>query len=113
MIKFFLVCIIFTIIGAFGGFFFKKTASSSKSILKILFSPYLYVGGMLYVMGGLLNIWALKKLPYTVVLPLTSITYIWTMLISYFILKEKITKKKITGVLCIVLGAALLGFMHS
>jgi len=42
------------------------------------------------------------------VLPLTSITYIWTMLVSYLALKEKITKNKIIGVILICVGAVLL-----
>ena len=45
---------------------------------------------------------------YSVVLPLTAITYIWTLVISNRILKEKISRKKIVGVLCILVGAILI-----
>ncbi|MFR2167688.1 MAG: hypothetical protein ACLS5W_07540 [Coprococcus sp.] len=47
----------------------------------------------MYLVSALLNIYVLRYLDYSVVLPLTSVTYIWTMVISYFILKEKISKK--------------------
>jgi uncharacterized membrane protein len=50
----------------------------------------------------------LRFMEYSVVLPLTSITYIWTMLVSYLFLKEKITARKIAGVCLIVIGATVL-----
>lgn len=109
MYKYLLLCLVMTVFGAFGGFFFKKAADSGTSILKILLSPYLYVGGVIYVISAVLNIIALKGLNYTVVLPITAITYVWTLVISYFILKEKLSGKKIAGVILIIVGALILG----
>lgn len=103
-----LLCIACTLMGAFGGFFFKKASEGKKNILLVAFSPYLYLGGGLYSGAALLNIQLLKILKYTVVLPLTSITYIWTLFISYFLLKEKITIRKMTGILFIIAGAVLI-----
>lgn len=59
------------------------------------------------MISALLNIFVLRYLDYSVVLPLTSITYVWTMIISYLILKESITKRKIAGVALILVGAVL------
>ena len=56
--------------------------------------------------SAVMNIWILRYLDYSVVLPLTSLTYIWTMILSYIILKEKISKK-IVGVLLILIDAVL------
>lgn len=95
-----------TAMGAIASIFFKK-ASGSNNILGVLKNPNLYIGGFLYCTAALLNIYVLKFLDYSVVLPLTSITYIWTMVLSFFMLNEKISKKKILGVLCIILGAIL------
>jgi len=64
----------------------------------------------LYLLSAVLNIYVLKYLDYSVVLPLTSITYIWTMVLSYFSLKERITAKKVLGVALIVGGAVLVSF---
>ncbi|MDT8716197.1 EamA family transporter [Clostridium sp. 19966] len=94
-----------TIMGAFGGYTLKLATSSTDKIYSVMFSKWFYIGGMLYVTSALLNIYVLKLLPYTVVLPLTSITYIWTLTISYFLLNEKITKYKIIGIIFIMLGA--------
>lgn len=67
----------------------------------------LYIGGILYLLGAVMNIWVLRFWDYSVVLPLTSLTYIWTMVLSYIILKEKISAKKIVGVILILAGAIL------
>lgn len=93
-----------TLMGAIASIFLKR-ASSSENFIKMLMNMNLYVGGGLYVASALLNIVVLRYLNYSVVLPLTSVTYIWTMVLSYMVLKEKISKKKIIGVICIIIGA--------
>lgn len=95
-----------TAIGSIASLFLKK-ASGNENFLKMLFNFNLYVGGGLYLLSAVLNIYVLKYLDYSVVLPLTSITYIWTMVLSYFSLKERITVKKVFGVALIVGGAVL------
>lgn len=104
MTVYFAVLIVMTILGAVASLYLKK-ASGAENMIQMLKNVHLYIGGFLYLSSALLNIWILKYLEYSVVLPLTSFTYIWTMLLSYFILKEKITKKKIAGVIFIVIGA--------
>ena len=71
-------------------------------------NPNLYIGGFLYIIAAFLNIYILKILDYSVVLPLTSFTYIWTMLIAKFFLHETINKNKIIGIICIIFGAFIL-----
>ncbi len=93
-----------TILGSVASLFLKK-ASGSESFVIMLKNVNLYIGGFLYLMSAVLNIWILRYLDYSVVLPLTSFTYIWTMAISYMVLNEKITKKKISGVCLILIGA--------
>jgi len=108
MLNIILLLIVLTLSGALGGYCFKKAASSSDTIIKVIFKPILYAGGFFYILGAALNIVVLKKLPYTVVLPLTSLTYIWTLIIAHFALKEKITRLKIIGVILILAGSVLL-----
>lgn len=97
---------IMTFLGSLASFFLKK-ASSSAYISALLKNRNLYIGGVLYVISALINIYVLKFLPYSVVLPLTSLTYIWTMVFSYFYLKEKVNNKKVIGVFIILFGAIL------
>lgn len=98
----------FTLLGAFGGFFFKKSTKST-SVFGIIKSPFLYLGAGFYVLGAVLNIIVLKYLPYSVVLPITSITYMWTLILSLFLLKERITKLKVSGVALIIIGSIFIG----
>ncbi|WP_349291315.1 EamA family transporter [Planococcus beigongshangi] len=103
-----LLLIVMTWIGAFGGYYLKKASSFNINLERKEFMLRLMFGAFLYGASAILNILALKFLPYTVVFPLTSITYIWTMLISFFLLKERISGRKIIGVLLIVTGAFVL-----
>lgn len=103
--------LVMTLLGSFGGFFFKKSSGGS-SVVDIIKNKYLYIGGVLYVLGALVNIWVLKYIPYSVVLPVTSITYVWSMLSARLLLKEKITKKKLIGIVSILIGAVLIGTFY-
>lgn len=107
MIKYYLLLIIMTLIGAIASFFLKK-ASKSERILDLIKNYNLYLGGFLYLLSAVLNIYLLKYLDYSLVLPMTSITYIWTLIISYQFLKEKISLKKIVGVFIIITGVIIL-----
>lgn len=102
-----IIIIIMTVMGSFGGFFLKRASADLK--FPVFFRDYnLYLGGIFYVGGAVLNIYVLRFLDYSLVLPLTSLTYIWTMVISYKLLGEKITSRKILGVVLIVSGAVFM-----
>jgi drug/metabolite transporter (DMT)-like permease len=94
-----------TLVGATASLFLKRASSTSRGIFSLAVNPNFYAGGFLYVISALANIWILRFLDYSVVLPLTSFTYVWTMILSHFVLKEKISRKKIFGVIFIVAGA--------
>lgn len=96
-----------TFIGSIASLFLKK-ASNYNTIIELLKNKFLYFGAFLYLLSALLNIYILKKLDYSIVLPLTSLTYVWTMFISKIFLKEKLTIKKILGVSLIFFGALIL-----
>lgn len=104
MIFYVAVLVVMTLLGAVASLFLKK-ASGSEGILGLIQNVSFYVGGLLYLLAAVLNIYILKFLDYSVVLPLTSLTYIWTMALSYFVLKEKITGRKMAGVALILAGA--------
>ena len=107
MVIYYIVLLVMTMFGSVASLFLKK-ASGLNSLIDMLNNINLYIGGFLYVSSAILNIWLLKILDYSVILPLTSLTYIWTMVLSYFILKEKITVKKIAGVCLILVGAIII-----
>jgi drug/metabolite transporter (DMT)-like permease len=92
-----------TLTASFASFFLKKSTKGG-TVLSIIKNKYLYTGGFLYVIAALFNIWLLQKLPYSIVVPLGSICYIWTMFIAGIFLKEKIGIGKIIGVMLIISG---------
>lgn len=106
MIVYYTILIIMTMIGAIASLFLKR-ASSFDNFLGLVKNPNLYLGAFLYFSSALLNIYILHYLDYSVVLPLTSLTYVWTMFLSQFFLKEKIGIKKYIGVSLIFGGAII------
>lgn len=104
MIRYYAILLLMTVIGSLASLFLKR-ATQAEEYLAMLRNANLYLGGGLYFLSALLNIYVLKYLDYSVVLPLTAITYVWTMILSAFVLREKITRKKILGMLLILIGA--------
>lgn len=118
-----ILVLIMTAMGAFASLFLKKAAeksvnktsskalvertSNDKSFLVLITNANFYLGGGLYFISALLNILLLKYLYYSVVLPITSLTYAWIILISGVFLKEMISFKQIFGVALICAGAVL------
>ena len=95
--------LLMTLSGAVGSLFLKK-ASEENGIMEMIKNKNIYIGAGFYLISAVLNIYILQFLEYSVVLPLTSMTYIWTMMLAYFVLKEKITEKKIWGIILILIG---------
>ncbi len=108
MIMVVIVLLVETLAASFASYFLKKSGGAENK-LSILISPWFYLGGILYVLSALGGIYLLQKLPYAIVLPLGSITYVWTLFVSRWLLKEKITGRKVLGMCIIILGVVLVG----
>lgn len=102
--------LLMTSLGSLGAVCFKKTSLGEEgfSFKKLLKNKWLYLGGALYVAGAVFNIIVLRFLPYSVVLPFSSITYIWTIIFSNRFFHEKIGKFKVMAICFIVFGVVLL-----
>ena len=94
-----------------GSFLLKKAVTNGISIWKLLTNAFFWGGGVLYIISALLNLYLLRILPYSIVVPLGALTYIWTMLISHKFLGERITRQKVIGVLLILIGVALISLI--
>ena len=105
------ILLVETFLSSLASYFLKKASpADGGSKIKLLLSPFFYLGGVMYVIAALGNIYLLQKLPYAIVLPLGSITYIWTMFLSNRLLGEKITKRKILGMIVIIAGVTLVAY---
>lgn len=89
-------------------FFLKKATANGLRISTLLMTPYLYMGGGLYVVSSLMNLYLLRRLPYSLVVPLGALTYIWTLILSRRFLGERITRQKILGIVLILVGVCTL-----
>lgn len=97
-----IILVAMTFIGSMGGLLFKQVSRFDRPKEKLFF---FILGCGMYGIGALLNVYLLRMLPYSIVFPLTSLTYVWTMALSKYILKEKINRFKIIGVTLILLGS--------
>ena len=102
------VFILMTMLGAVGSLGLKKGASSVRGLFRLVLNPWFVGGGFLYFVSALLDIWLLKYIPYVIVLPLTALTYCWSMVLAALVLKERATKTKLFGLALLLGGMVLL-----
>ena len=97
-----------TVFGAYGSFYMKKGAAKFNSNLKEQLKNYtLILGVSLMVFSSVMFIVALRFGELSVLYPITSITYIWVVLLSMKYLNEKMNTYKWMGIFFVVLGAIL------
>ena len=86
----------------------KLSASEEhSSVIKEYFNIKVVVGYGMMVFSTILTILAFRGLDYKNGPIIESLGYIFVMLLSYFILHEKITRKKVIGNALILLGIAM------
>lgn len=103
----YLIILLMTLVGAIASAFLKK-ASSNFSLTTLIKKISLFIGLLLYGMAALMNIYVLHYMEYSKVLPFTSLTYIWTLFLSYYFFHEKIGIMKLMGVFLIIVGVFLI-----
>lgn len=70
---------------------------------------FILIGFLFYSVGAVGMIMAFKYGSFSVLHPMMSIGYIFTVLIGYYFLNEIINIKEITGLILIMLGVVLIG----
>lgn len=108
MLEAYILLIVFTVFGALGGFFLKRAVSAHVNLMSIFFNYNLYIGVFLYFISAVINIIVLMMLPYSVVLPCSAITYIWSLYLGSRFLQEHVTMLKIGGVTLVIIGVAII-----
>ena len=102
--------LLMTIFGALGTLLIKLGINAFKlrRDLSIIYeNPLIIFGTLFYVLGSVLNILAYGGGDMSVVYPMSSLTYIWSSMSAYQFLDEDFSKKKISGIILIILGSAL------
>jgi drug/metabolite transporter (DMT)-like permease len=100
--------IIDCIVGAFGALYMKKGAAKFstqwKKLLSNLKNKNLLIGLFLYIVSASLLVVLLKYNKLIFIYPLSSLTYIFIVILSSIMLNERITKYKMLAIALIVLG---------
>jgi uncharacterized membrane protein len=106
-----LIVLVGCVAGAYGGIMLKKGASRFRlSIKGTLKNKNLVIGVLVYGLGTITYIIALKGAELSIVYPLVSTTYIWIAVLSQKMLGEKMNLLKWTGIALILVGVSLIGF---
>ena len=96
--------------GAYGAILLKKGADRLRFNLKsIIRNKQLILGFILYGLGTVLYIFALRGAELSILYPLVSLTYVFIAILSQLILKEKMNRYKWLGIALILIGVSLIG----
>lgn len=79
-----------------------------EMLFKVIFSPYIFSGIILYGIATLLWLYILSKAEFSIVYPLQSLAYALGVIAAFFIFKEFIPVTRWIGVIIIILGAFLI-----
>ena len=108
MNKIFLYAIIYligVIISSFSQVLLKKSANTKKdNIIKEYLNTKTIVAYSIFFIATLCSVIAYKNLPLSSGPIIGALEYIFVIILSYIILKEKINKRTIIGISLIILG---------
>lgn len=85
-----------------------KAGAAAEDFIAQLLSPMTILGLALYGGSALLYIVALRRIPMSVALPSTAISYVAVAIIGYFVFGEAFGPAKIAAIGLICAGVALL-----
>jgi drug/metabolite transporter (DMT)-like permease len=105
-----ILVIVGCVIGAYGGILLKKASGTLKLRLSsIIHNKYLIKGVLIYGVGTVMYIIALRGGELSILYPLIATTYIWTAIFSQKLLGEKMNRYKWIGIILILIGVSLIG----
>lgn len=82
--------------------------SMSWAFFKSLANWQLGLSLLLYIIGMVIYLFMLKNYDLSIVYPLTSISYIFTILLAMFLLGETVSVARWVGILLVMLGVGLI-----
>ena len=86
----------------------KKSADRKyDSKLKEYLNPLVIIAYGIFFLATLVTIYAYKGIPLSLGPILETTGYLWVSLLGYFILKEKISRRKILGLAVVIIGIVI------
>jgi drug/metabolite transporter (DMT)-like permease len=104
----FVLVLLASFCGAFALFLIKKGLIDIKVFSTKIFNIKILMGVSFYGLSIIIVLVAMKYLEYTIVIPLTSLTYVFSMFISHKYLGEKISIVNIIGIFIIFIASIIL-----
>lgn len=102
--------LVMTLLGSLASWML-KLASADLRPRHLIADWHFYAGGVGYLCAALINVWVLRHMDLSMVLPLTAMTYVWTLLLARLLLVEKLNGWRIGGVTAILVGVVLIATM--
>jgi multidrug transporter EmrE-like cation transporter len=97
--------LISSFIGSFGAVFLKLGAEYMRPGVKGFLSNYRLAFGIgLYLLSSVFFVMGVAQGELTILYPMVSLGYIWTLLWSYLFFKEPFNRSKIFGLVLIIVG---------
>ena len=104
-----LLVMVAAFIGSFGAVFLKVGSNRLHGGLRHIVNYHLAAGVGMYLLSTVFFIMAIKNGELTVLYPLVSLGYVWTMLWSRLFFKEPFTREKFLGLALILVGVSFIG----
>ena len=83
----------------------KKSAKKEySSFLKNYLNPYVIISYAILFGAIIINMFAMRAIPYKYALILATLPYVFVLILSKLICKEKISRKKWLGALVVLVG---------
>jgi len=102
-----------SVIGSFGAVFLKLGAHRLTGSIFSFVNSRLVLGVALFLGSSLFYAMGIKGGPLSVLYPMVSLGYIWTLLWSRLFFKEPFTAAKFAGLALILIGVFLVGLGSS
>jgi len=104
-----LLVMVAAFVGSFGAVFLKLGSAHLRDGFSQILNIKLAAGVGLYLMSSVFFIAAIRNGELTVLYPLISLGYVWTMLWSRLFFKEPFTRAKFLGLILILVGVSFIG----
>ncbi len=102
-----LICTFFTAVGQLS--FKIGSKNLSFNMIELLTNYPLIIGFLLYAMGALILVLALKNGELSILYPFIATSFVWVSVLSVIFLNEVMNVWKWSGVLVIILGMGFIG----
>ncbi|MGB9605038.1 MAG: EamA family transporter [Bryobacteraceae bacterium] len=105
-----LLVLVASFVGSFGAVFLKSGANRLRFDFRSLLTNYqLALGIGLFLLSSYFFVLGMRQGELSVLYPLVSLGYVWTMAWSRLFFGERLTREKCGGLLLILIGIAFIG----